>query len=93
MNNVNWIETSFRKKIIRVFLASVLLVPSWFLYVYFSEIMVAISTETLFINEYLVHCVHFFVIYCLVFGFAPYYIFSKIDLTSNSHSYTAIGDI
>lgn len=94
MSNIHWIETSLNKKILRVVLASCLLIPSWFFYIYFYDFLESVSNDTLFINEYLSHAIHFFLVYFLIFGFAPYYIFSKIKLTNSSATnYTALGDI
>ena len=92
MNNVYWYETTPKRKILRVALASALLIPSWIFYIYFTTIMEGVSSTTLFINEYLAHGLHFFLLYYLLFGLSPYYIFSKLGLTNNQTIYAMMND-
>jgi len=93
MKNVFWYDTSPKKKIIRVIIANLFMIPSWIFYAFFDEIMEKFNKSAVFINEYLFFSLHFFLLYYLLFGLSPYYVFAKMGLTNKTPLYSVIGDI
>ncbi len=90
VNNIHWCDTNLNKRIIRIILANFLLIPSWIFEIYYYDILKAIGDNFISFNAFSLKAFHAILIYFLIFGISPYYIFYKCDLTNKEKAYVII---
>jgi hypothetical protein len=94
MPNVNWYKDSktagSSKKILRIVLANLLLIPSWILVIYSDALLEALQAVGL--NDLILTSTHFFILYYLGFGILPKHLFARLDLIETRLSRTLIPD-
>lgn len=92
MNNILWCDTNTKQRIIRVIIASLFLIPSWIYSIFFKDLVKKLDLHVVFFNEYLLHGIHFFFLYYIVFGLTPFYVFKKLNLTNEKIGYFVLND-
>ena len=78
--SLNWFKGNLKLKLIRIFIANILIVPSWFLVFYMPDILYYTSIGIVGIDVFLINSLHFFVLYYFLFGIIPAYIFKRFNL-------------
>lgn len=84
---VDWYRGSFKKRVLRVLVANLMVVPSWLLVILLQGGRTDDSwISTLGINDFIIDAIHFFLLYLWLFGFMPVYLLGKLLKINNTDS-------
>lgn len=93
---LEWYEGTRKKRVIRALIANFLLAPSWLLIALFQKQQNEDSwIRKLGLNDFILDSFHFFVLYFVLFGLAPVYLFGrllKLNNTEKDDFYVVLGD-
>lgn len=81
IHNVNWFRGNLKLKLIRVLIVNIMIIPSWILVIFTSELFNKQPLEGLAV--FLMNSLHFYVLYYFLFGIIPAYIFKRFRLISS----------
>lgn len=93
---LEWYEGSKKKRLLRALIANLLLAPSWILITLFEKQQNEDSwIRKLGMNEFILDSLHFALIYFVLFGLVPVYVFGrflKLNNTEKDDFYVVLGD-
>ena len=80
-----WIQVSFNNKLKMIIIANICTIPSWLLY-YFGGLSSIYTVEEPGLY-YLVLSAHNFLLYYVLLGFLPMYVFPKLNLVNKNRAF------
>lgn len=84
---VDWYRGSIKKRLLRVLVANVCIIPSWLILIFVQGQRTDDSwISSLGINDFIIDALHFFLLYLWLFGFMPVYLMGKLMKLNNTDS-------
>lgn len=85
---INWYKGSKFLRIIRILVANLFLIPSWFLIINQSDLERDKNIVKIGLSNYLINSLHFFLLYYFLFGILPAYIFKNLRILNHDFRFS-----